>query len=202
MTIQAISIVTIVIVFFSWNSAARLGAIYEFSTGKVIDDVFRDAGGSIIPASLILAENYRGNSREYMTSYFTFLIPRAIWKTKPYAEFNFLISNWYSGKVVGYGTSVVTSTMLGEGWYYFGWSGAFWLFMVFGILSQVIEIVLSKNILLFGMLLNIVYLTFVQIRSTFLSYYQECVFSVLLGIVLVSILNILSHKRPIRRLVS
>lgn len=185
----------IVLIYFSWNAAIRVGKSYDLSTEAVVSDTIRDAGNSAIPATIILSSNFRGDPVNYFASMATFLIPHAIWPDKPTELYNYDMTYFLTGMSVGKGTSVVTSTMLGEAWYYFGWTGTIWLMLLFGFAAYTFERVLTSRLVLIGLYFNIVYLTFIQIRSTFLTYYQAGIVAIITAGIIFAVPTVLRGKR-------
>lgn len=186
--------VIVVIIFFSWNASTRLGQNYAVTLDTVVADTIRDAGNSVIPASKILRVDLRGNTEDYLTSMVTFIIPRAIWPNKPILLYNYDISYLMTGSLVGQGTSVITSTMLGEAWYYFGWIGTILLMFMFGVTAQVLERFLTRDLLTLGIYFIVWFNSFVLIRSTFLTYFQGGIIAILLGAVMLWFVRIAFTK--------
>lgn len=196
LTMQLIAGTGIILVVFSWNASVRIGQTYDLRSERVVYDTWRDVGNSVVPASLVLSDQVRGNWRDYVLSMATFFIPRAVWPSKPALMYNYEITYMYTGKSIGQGTSVVTSTMLGEAWYYFGWSGTIWLMLLFGITSQFAERFLTRHPLTLGMYFLVLYNSFIMVRSTFLTYYQQAVAAILAGLVLTWLVRFMAGKRP------
>jgi hypothetical protein len=146
---------------------------HDTSIDKLISDTLRDGGNSVEPATAILTQNWRGNSLEYLISLIGFLIPRSLWPDKPLIMYNFEITYLYTGNWPKPGNSIVTSTILGEAWYYFGVTGTFTLLVVFGAYAQLIEVMLSRTVWTLGIYYSTIYLSFILVRSTFLTYYQN-----------------------------
>jgi hypothetical protein len=144
---------------------------------------------------VILSKNIRGNPKDYFLAMATFLIPRSVWKDKPLEQYNYEMTYQLTGQMIGQGTSVKTSTMLGEAWYYFGWSGAIWLMLLFGLFAYSYENLLSRNIYSLGLFFRIFYLTIIYIRSTFLTYYQTGIIAVVSAIIVLGLVNILNLRR-------
>jgi oligosaccharide repeat unit polymerase len=171
--ITQIAIFTVsILFFFSWNSAIRLGLVYDATVERFISDTLRDSGNSVEPATAILTQNWRGDPLDYVISLVSFLIPRSIWPEKPLLLYNVEITFLYSGAWPGPGNPIITSTMLGEAWYYFGVAGTFILMVLFGAYAQLLDVILSRTIWTLGIYYAIIYLSFILIRSTFLTYYQ------------------------------
>ena len=176
--VQLATAFSIIMIFMSWNSAVRIGKSYTFSPEIVISDVIRDAGSSGVSASIILSEKIRGDPERYLLNLATFVIPRTIWKDKPAEQYNYMITSILTGSRVGEGTSVITSTMLGEAWYYFGWIGTVILMFTFGFFTYLLEYHLSRNILFVGLYLSMFFISIVYIRSTFFDYFQQGIIAI------------------------
>jgi hypothetical protein len=188
------------LVFFSWNSSVRLGLNYRMSTDQIISDTMRDAGNSAIPATMIFSRNLRGDTDNYFLAIATFMIPRSIWHEKPKEEYNYEMTYQLTGLMIGQGTSVKTSTMLGEAWYYFGRSGAIWLMLMFGFAAYSYEKALTANVYVIGLYFKIFYLTITYVRSTFLTYYQTGIQAVLTALLILGAIKLLSlDRREARR---
>jgi hypothetical protein len=181
--------------FLSWDSAVRLGVNYKVSTEQIVSDTIRDAGNSAIPATIILSKKIRGNSNDYFLAIATFLIPRSAWDDKPNEQYNYEMTYQLTGLLVGHGTSVITSTMLGEAWYYFGWTGTIWLMLMFGFSAYSFESILTKSMNSIGLFFNIFYITIIYIRSTFLAYYQAGIMALLAAGAVMVIVKISSLKQ-------
>ena len=172
-----------------------MGLNANVSREQVFLDTMKDAGNSAVPATVILSENIRGNPSAYFMALATFLIPRSIWNDKPNEQYNYEMTYRLTGSIIGQGTSVVTSTMLGEAWYYFGWSGTIWLMLMFGFSAYFFEYVLSRNIYFLGLFFEIFYLTVIYIRSTFLTYYQAGIAAILAAIAVKIIFTVLGARQ-------
>jgi hypothetical protein len=183
------SFIIVVLTFFSWYAATRVGQTYSLTSKTVVSDTMRDAGDSGVRATIILASKLRGDSLSYMESMLEFLIPRSIWKGKLALQFNYEMTWLLTGRTIGNGTSVLTSTMLGEAWYYFGWMGTIWIFLMFGFFAYSFERFLTMHILLVGLAFNLIFDALVQIRSTFLTFFQNGVISVLIGVIVLFVLD-------------
>ncbi len=188
-------LLTVTLVFFSWEASVRLGLPANLSREQIFSDMMRDAGNSAIPATMVLSQNIRGDLENYFLTMATFLIPRSIWKDKPLEQYNYGITYQLTGLIVGQGTSVKTSTMLGEAWYYFGWSGAIWLMLLFGLSAYIYENLLGRNVYSLGLFFKIFYLTIIYIRSTFLTYFQTGSIAILSALVVVWLVHMLDRKR-------
>lgn len=186
LSVQLGVVVVATLVFFSWNAAIRLGQDYELSFEQVVTDTLSHAGGSVVPASQIAHYNLRGDPNEYIISMMTFLIPRALWESKPLIQYNAEITYLLTGRWVGDGTSIVTSTMLGEAWYFFGWIGMMILMMFFGMTAQFLERLLVHRPLTIGLFFLMWFSAFAQVRSTYLTFFQYAV--ILTGVSILLIL--------------
>jgi hypothetical protein len=173
-----------------------MGITYDLSLDQVVADTVWDAGNSVIPASQILASELRGSGSDYIISMLTFLIPRSIWPAKPALLYNYEISYLVTGYRIGEGTSVVTSTMLGEAWYYFGWVGTILLMLMFGATAQFLERFLVQAPLTMGLYFTAWYSSMIQIRSTYLTYYQ---LAIILAVIGASLLWIFRQAAPRRK---
>lgn len=185
--IQMVGVISAVIILFSWYSSVRLGNKYTLQYDVVVADTIRDTGVSIVPATEILFSGIRGNGNDYLLSMAGFLIPRIIWKGKPKEQYNYDITYKLTGKLVGQGTSVITSTILGEAWYYFGLNGTFLLMLIIGFIIAFFDNLFNSDPLLLGGYITIMYQAVIQVRSTFLTLYQQGVVTLILGIIFVKI---------------
>ena len=195
LTVLSGILLLISLIFFSWDSSIRLGLNPSVTADKVFSDTMRDAGDSAVPATVILARNIRGQPSTYIIGLATFLIPRSIWNNKPNLQYNYDMTYLLTGMLIGQGTSVITSTMLGEAWYYFGWSGTIWLMLVFGFFAYFFESFLGNNIYFLGLFFEIFYLTIIEVRSEFIAYYQSGIAALVAAMVVKVIVELLSARR-------
>ena len=195
--VQFAAITLVTLIYFSWQSRVRIGDDFVLAPDAIISSTLRDAGNSIVPASEILESNIRGNKINYFKSMLGFLIPRAIWHDKPDEQFNYEITYILSGKPIGKGNSVITTTMLGEAWYYFGWSGTIWLMLIFGFTVYAFDRLFALDPLLLGGYFILLYQGFIQIRSTYLTFFQQGVLTLLIGLILLMIFRLL-FQSPVK----
>jgi hypothetical protein len=181
-------------VFGSWMSWFRLGAQYSLSLDRVYNDTVRDAAGPMAMATVIL-ENpaYRGSAVNYIGSLVFFVVPRALWPEKPGNEMNTAVTRLITGRTISRENSVITFTILGEGWFYFGAAGGVLLMMLMGGASWLAGEVLSRSHVLSGAYALVLVQTLFQLRSTLLYYIQ---YLILLTVVSWVVLWILARLAP------
>ncbi len=170
------------LVFFSWNAAVRLGKEYELTAGRVAADALRDAGSSGAAATQILHAGLRGSPADYARAMAGFFVPRAVWPAKPNLQYNIEMTELLTGLRVGRDTSIVTTTMLGEAWFYGGVGGTIWLLLLFGATAYLAERVLGGSAIeLAGLFFATLFQTLIMVRSTFLTYYQSAAIMIVFG---------------------
>jgi hypothetical protein len=85
---------------------------------------------------------------------------------------------------IGKDQAVMTYTMLGEAWYYFGPWGTFILFFLFGIFSKLFQNAFSSINFALVFFLEIVYQAFMQTRSTFYIFYADGLAALIIMVVM------------------
>jgi hypothetical protein len=111
----------------------------------------------------------RGPADEYVWALLTAGVPRAVWRTKPWVATNAELTQILTGSSIGRGTAILTFTVAGEAWYYFGDWGPVVLFFMFGFIAVMTSTFLAKCGSIFGMLRSYVLFTMAFLmRSTFM----------------------------------
>ncbi len=161
-----------ILVAFSWHSAIRLGQDYGLEFDRVVADTLRDAGNSGPPAVRLLLDGHSESGSEYLASLVGFAVPRALWPGKPAVQTNIVATERLTGREVGQGTSVITTTIMGEGWLHFGHFGPLVIGVLFGLTSGFVDGVLFRHPLGAGIRYVLSYLGCILVRSTFMSFFQ------------------------------
>jgi len=187
----------VVVILFSWYSAVRIGRGFKASPETVVKTTMFDIGSSGIYATNILASSsiLRGDPINYLTNMVVFIIPRSLWEDKPYENYNYWMTIQLTGHSIGVGNSVLTTTMLGEAWYYFGVSGTIWLMLIFGFYSYFLEWFLTRHYYTFGVFIQMTILAFIQIRSTFLTFFQVGIIAIISVSIFVLLVNVFIKKK-------
>jgi len=165
------------IMAFSWMGSVRQGEDWTFGLDRIVDDINMGFGGPTVNATQILAnQRWRGDPEQYILKYVLFVVPRALWPNKPADEFNRVATTLLTGRGISAQNSALTSTILGEGWYYFGSLGSILLPFMLGGMSQMFEGLFLSRPYLLGAYANLVVGTLISMRSTLLNYFQGNLF--------------------------
>lgn len=118
------ALLPVVLLFLSWFSYFRLGSmggrpIEGMMDGIVIDFALPGLTGS----KLARADGLESDVLNYALAYATFPVPRILWPDKPGDDLNFVGTHYLTGRLVGLDNPVLTFTVMGEAWHYFGMYG-------------------------------------------------------------------------------
>jgi hypothetical protein len=172
--LQSVGLLCAATVSLAVLSYLRLGYIERIS-GLGLYDVVEELKASTfsaVPGTWVLNLSYRGDWAEYLVSLFSYPVPRIIWGNKPLIEFNLLMTSIMTGRSVGPDNSIMTFTMLAEGWFYFGAPGSIVIMLLFGFSAKIFEKLFSSNDLFLTSYGFLVLNALLQMRSTFLGFYS------------------------------
>jgi hypothetical protein len=186
--IQVIGILAAVLFFSVWMRYFRLGEAADpnnLSSSQFVDDIRDSVASAIPPATSILAiYPGAGGWTDYVVGLLAQPVPRLIWHDKPeLGRFNQNMTAILFGRI-GKDQAVMTYTMLGEAWYYFGPWGTFILFFLFGIFSKLFQNAFSSINFALVFFLEIVYQAFMQTRSTFYIFYADGLAALIIMVVM------------------
>lgn len=199
--LQVLGVLVAASVFLTALSYLRLGHIERIS-GLSLYDVVEELKASVSPVvygTWVFGFHYRGDWAEYLIALLSYPLPRVMWANKPLIEFNLMMTSMITGRSVGPDNAIITFTMMGEGWFFFGALGPIIIMFLFGVSAKMFEKLFLSNDLFLASYGFLVFNALLQIRSTFLGFYSSSLahfITVLILLLIIKLLRVVLTTKP------